>query len=159
MMLSSVKVTDTVSVVSSGLSGDRAARSASICSCGMPWAALAWPICCAMPPAARTGLTIASGSRKSPVALSSSSMESTSAITAGSSRRLPSGALTTMVPLGTLIASSSVPKRSFISSWVTVESMSGMENVGLGDFAKFAAPKPRAPKRMSQMAGNGQTFR
>ena len=32
MMLSSVKVTDTVPVVSSGLSGDRAARSASICS-------------------------------------------------------------------------------------------------------------------------------
>ena len=85
-------------------------------------------------------------------------MASTSAITSGSLSVLPSGALTTTVPEGTLIASSSVPKRSFISSCVTVESISGMENVGLGDFAKFTAPKPRAPKRISQTAKNGQTF-
>ena len=36
--------------------------------------------------------------------------------------------------------------------------MSGMENVGLGDFAKFTAPKPRAPKRINQTAKNGHTF-
>ena len=92
------------------------------------------------------------------MALSSSSIASTSAITSGSFSVFSSGALTTTVPEGTLIASSSVPKRSFISSCVTVESISGMENVGLGDFAKFTAPKPRAAKRISQTAKNGQTF-
>ncbi len=38
----------------------------------------------------------------------------------------------------------SAPSATIICSWVTVESMSGMEKVGLGDFAKAPARPPIA---------------
>ena len=80
-------------------------------------------------------------------------------MTARSVSFLPSGAWMTTEPEGTLMASSSVSKCSFISSWVTVESMSGMEKVGLGSFAYVAAPKPSAPRMTIQATRNGHALR
>ena len=97
---SASKVTLMVPVRSSSERGDRAWRLASICSCGIPWAAICSPICCCMPIDAITGFTMASWSAKTPVSFRSSTKESTSAITCGSVRVVPSGASMTMVPEG-----------------------------------------------------------
>ena len=97
---SASKVTVMVPVRSSSDRGDSAWMLASICSCGMPWAAICSPICCCMPIDAITGLTMASWSAKTPVSFSSSTKASTSAMTCGSVSVLPSGAWMTMVPDG-----------------------------------------------------------
>src|SRR5699024_3270301 len=97
---SASKVTVMVPVRSSSDRGDSAWMLASICSCGMPWAAICSPSGCAMSSDAITGLTMASWSAKSPVSFSSSSKASTSAMTCASVSVLPSGAWMTMVPDG-----------------------------------------------------------
>ena len=144
MVVSAANRTWTVPVVSSALSGLRAAMSASICSCGISWAALASVSCWDSPSAAITGLTIASVSARKSSSRTCARNASTSSVTAGSVRVLPSGARMTTVPVGASSWSPAPANRSCISSWVSIDSRPGIEKVVLVccDIVAAAVPTP-----------------
>ncbi len=151
MLVAASKAISRVPVVSSALSGLRAAMSASICSAGTPCSVLAAVSCSLRPAAARVGLTRASVPARKSSSRRSATNASTFSATCGSVRVLPSGARMTTEPVGASSWLPSPAKRSCSFSWVSMDSRPGIEKVELVCWVSVAAAVP-TPRMMSSHA-------